>query len=198
MSEADTPEGGTTDAVTAEDSAMRARRRGRRGGRRRRREPGDDVLPAVAALDAEQPDLLDPTPYRGPTPADPFGGRSFDIFDVMDQVERAAERPTPTEPPSPEAPIETVMVETVMAEPVFVEPVLAEPVMAELVLAEPEPHAPVAAEPEPIVPEAPEAIMEPVLAAPANDVVEAPAIRPIVIGSAEAAPIEKKRGWWRR
>jgi hypothetical protein len=28
-------------------------------------------------------------------------------------------------------------------------------------------------------------------------VVEAPAIRPIVIGSAEAPPVEKKRGWWR-
>jgi hypothetical protein len=38
------------------------------------------------------------------------------------------------------------------------------------------------------------------MAAPANDVVEAPAIRPIVIGSAEAeaSPQEKKRGWWRR
>ncbi|HEY1411858.1 MAG TPA: hypothetical protein VGF36_06935, partial [Rhodopila sp.] len=39
--------------------------------------------------------------YAGPTPADPFGGRAFDIFDVMDQVERAAEaQPVPRAAPA--------------------------------------------------------------------------------------------------
>jgi ribonuclease E len=43
---------------------------------------------------ADQPELQ--PVYAGPTPADPFGGRAFDIFDVMDQAERAAEaRPSP-------------------------------------------------------------------------------------------------------
>jgi ribonuclease E len=43
---------------------------------------------------ADQPELQ--PVYAGPTPADPFGGRAFDIFDVMDQVERAAEaKPAP-------------------------------------------------------------------------------------------------------
>ena len=49
---------------------------------------------------ADQPELL--PVYAGPTPADPFGGRAFDIFDVMDQAERAAEaKPAPR--PSAEA-----------------------------------------------------------------------------------------------
>jgi len=33
---------------------------------------------------------------------------------------------------------------------------------------------------------------------PANDVVAAPAIQPIVIGSESPPPLERKRGWWRR
>ncbi len=69
----------------AADDDPRGRRRGRRGGRRRRRDDGE--LSPYAEPGAEQPDM---TPvYAGPTPADPFGGRVFDIFDVMDQVERA-------------------------------------------------------------------------------------------------------------
>jgi len=32
---------------------------------------------------------------------------------------------------------------------------------------------------------------------PANDVVAGPMVQPIVIG-AESAPVERKRGWWRR
>ncbi len=43
----------------------------------------------MAVPGAEQPELQ--PVYAGPTPADPFGGRAFDIFDVMDQAERAAE-----------------------------------------------------------------------------------------------------------
>ena len=70
------------------DDDPRNRRRGRRGGRRRRRD-GDGELSPFAVPGAEQPEL--PPVYAGPTPADPFGGRAFDIFDVMDQAERAAE-----------------------------------------------------------------------------------------------------------
>jgi ribonuclease E len=153
---------------TAEDGTARPRRRGRRGGRRRRREPGEDGLPAVAALDAEQPELPALEPYRGPTPADPFGAQDFDIFDVMDRVEQQSGHPAAPSEPA-------------QPEPAPLAPVAAEP--------EPEP-APAAAEPDPEP--------EPAMAAPANDVVEAPLIRPIVIGSAEAPPVEKKRGWWRR
>ena len=51
-------------------------------------------LSPFAVPGADQPDLQ--PVYAGPTPADPFGGRAFDIFDVMDQVERAAEaQPAP-------------------------------------------------------------------------------------------------------
>jgi ribonuclease E len=208
------PEGG--EGGIGEDGT-RPRRRGRRGGRRRRREPGDEALPAVAALDAEQPDLLASAPYRGPTPANPFGGDSFDIFDVMDQAERAAERPAAMEPPMAEPPMaEPPMAEPPMAEPPMAEPPMAEPPVAEppaeasveTVVAEtiaaPEPVAPepVVAEPVKAVPAQAElAIAEdpaPAIAEPANDVVQEPAIRPIVIGTDEAPPVEKKRGWWRR
>ena len=74
------------------------RRRGRRGGRRRRREGGDGESVAVAAPRAEQPDL--PPVYIGPTPANPFGGEAFDIFDVLEQAEAnaAAARVGPAEP----------------------------------------------------------------------------------------------------
>jgi ribonuclease E len=76
------------EAAAGTDDDPRNRRRGRRGGRRRRRE-GDGELSPFAVPGAEQPELL--PVYAGPTPADPFGGRAFDIFDVMDQAERAAE-----------------------------------------------------------------------------------------------------------
>jgi ribonuclease E len=81
---------GSTEVVNADSPAEddpRNRRRGRRGGRRRRRD--DSEISPFAVPGAEQPDLL--PAYAGPTPADPFGGRAFDIFDVMDQVERQAE-----------------------------------------------------------------------------------------------------------
>ncbi len=76
------------EAAAGTDDDPRNRRRGRRGGRRRRRD-GDGELSPFAVPGAEQPELL--PVYAGPTPADPFGGRAFDIFDVMDQAERAAE-----------------------------------------------------------------------------------------------------------
>jgi ribonuclease E len=59
------------------------RRRSRRGGRRRGR--GDGEYSPHAVPGAEQPDLI--PAYAGPTPADPFGGQAFDIFDVMEQAE---------------------------------------------------------------------------------------------------------------
>jgi len=86
------------DGTTGSEDDLRNRRRGRRGGRRRRRD-GEGESSPFAVPGADQPEL--PPVYAGPTPADPFGGRAFDIFDVMDQAERAAEaqpapRPTTT------------------------------------------------------------------------------------------------------
>jgi ribonuclease E len=265
----------TTDGVAAETAAgepgateeteeeARNRRRGRRGGRRRRREPDGELSP-LGLPGAEQPDLL--PVYTGPTPANPFGNQAFDIFDVIDQVERAAEsgRPIPTstlvpEPvahpvadslveleapssvtglgpeaesvpevvasshPTPESlveleapsaipesvssgdvtdggvteapePVTVIQEPSIAADPVAVVPVTEaaiEPVAASAapvaeapaLMAEPVAEAPVEAPPEPT----------PVAA---NDI--APVIKPIVIGSEDAPPVEKKRGWWRR
>ncbi|HEY0423908.1 MAG TPA: Rne/Rng family ribonuclease, partial [Rhodopila sp.] len=77
-----------TENPPAPDDDPANRRRGRRGGRRRRRDNEGELSP-FAVPGADQPDLQ--PAYAGPTPADPFGGRAFDIFDVMDQAERAAE-----------------------------------------------------------------------------------------------------------
>jgi ribonuclease E len=85
-SEASASEGSEAPPPSDEDGPNR--RRGRRGGRRRRRDNEGDISP-FAVPGAEQPDLL--PVYAGPTPANPFGGQAFDIFDVMDQVERQAE-----------------------------------------------------------------------------------------------------------
>jgi ribonuclease E len=172
-----------------EDDARR--RRGRRGGRRRRREPGDGEGSPFASPGAEQPDL---PIYIGPTPANPFGGQAFDIFDVLEQVEaNAAVRHEPAEPamrqPSPESEIQ--------AEP----ETLSAPSEREIVNATaPEPMPPesgggLAAE-EP----APSEVgtqSEPAPLEVANDVAPEPAIRPVIVGSGEE-PAEKKRGWWRR
>ncbi|HVZ08440.1 ribonuclease E/G [Rhodopila sp.] len=72
------------------DEESRARRRGRRGGRRRRREGEGEISP-LAIPGAEQPDIA--SAYVGPTPANPFGGQVFDIFDVMEQVEMRSTPP---------------------------------------------------------------------------------------------------------
>ncbi|MEA2958802.1 MAG: ribonuclease, partial [Alphaproteobacteria bacterium] len=80
--------------IATADDDLRNRRRGRRGGRRRPRRENEGELSPSAVPGADQPELQ--PVYAGPTPADPFGGRAFDIFDVMDQAERAAEsRPVP-------------------------------------------------------------------------------------------------------
>jgi ribonuclease E len=100
-----------------EDDAPR--RRGRRGGRRRRREPGEGEGSPFADPGAEQPDL--PPVYIGPTPANPFGGHAFDIFDVLEQVEASA------------------AVRQELAEPVVAQDEPAEPVVLQLL---PEPARP--------------------------------------------------------
>jgi ribonuclease E len=139
------------EAAQAGDDDPRNRRRGRRGGRRRRRD-GDGDLGPLAVPGADQPEL--PPVYAGPTPADPFGGRAFDIFDVMDQVERAAEAaPAPRPQPAAEivnsAPPEPTMPEPAMPEPAMPEPGVPEPAMPEPAMPEPgvanaEPEPPVA------------------------------------------------------
>jgi ribonuclease E len=180
------------------DEEARARRRGRRGGRRRRRDEPEQVVP----IDAEQPDL--PPVYTGPTPANPFGGHAFDIFDVLEQAEAnatpihahrlpAAEPPAltpggmdetpapPAVPPSPETPAALEILNSSAPEPVPEEtagitPGQAAPDEAPAELPGPAPEGPIVA----------------------NDVVAEPAIRPIVIGAPDEPPVEKKRGWWRR
>ena len=170
----------------------------------------------IAEIGAEQPDL--PPVYTGPTPANPFGGQGYDIFEALERAEEqaaltatapvairaepaAAEGGT-VEPVAPEAepavaeitPVEPVA-STVVIVPIAAAPpaeVTPEPVAA---VAEPEPVAEVAPAPEPAAPEP--AAPEPAAAEPAAEAVAGPVIQPIVIGET-AAPAEKKRGWWRR
>ncbi len=152
--------------AVAEDEP-RGRRRGRRGGRRRRQDGADGEMPSHAEPGADQPDL--PPVYIGPTPADPFGGHAFDIFDVLDRVEATTAAPVsaansdPVVEPEPER----EFAPAAMAEP---QSVPAEASSAESV---PEPVAIGKDEPEPL-------------------------IKPIVIGDGEAPVVERKRGWWRR
>jgi ribonuclease E len=190
-----------SDAPAEGDDDGKNRRRGRRGGRRKRRDGTEGDLLPIAEPDAEQP-ALPPVPvYVGPTPANPFGGEVFDIFDVLEQAEqRAAASVHVVEPqahPQPVAEPEPVAeVAPLAAEP---EPVMAvvEAAPEPVVDAEPEPKPapePVVVaeiapgpEPEPVPEPEPELVLEPVAGA---------AIQPVVIG--EAPPVEKKRGWWRR
>jgi ribonuclease E len=192
-------EGVPEHAEALAEEEPRARRRGRRGGRRRRQDGVDGEMPSHAEPGADQPDLPSQI-YTGPTPANPFGGHAFDIFDVLDRTEPeaahaapAAEAPEPAVERSPEA--------------------------APAVMAEAEPpsdadHALVDAPTEPMPPPeaadhpAPEPAREPVFApAHAEPVIEAaasntnepePAVRPILIGESDAPIAQKKRGWWRR
>jgi ribonuclease E len=153
-------------------------RRGRRGGRRRRQD-GDGGMPPHAAPGADQPDL--PPVYTGATPANPFGGNTFDIFDVLERAEAA-------EPVRAAAPIEPTPLPGL--EPEYAPPfITAEPAhaAAETIAAEPGPPAQLelpAADPEPMV--------------AANDAAPEPVVKPIIIGADEAPVAEKKRGWWRR
>ena len=200
------------EAAPGGDDDPRNRRRGRRGGRRRRRDGEGDLAP-FAVPGADQPELQ--PVYAGPTPADPFGGRAFDIFDVMDQAERAAEaQPAPRPQPAAEivnnAPPEPGVA---AAEP---EPAVAAAAQ-EPAAPVPEQEAPVAAEPEPDIVNS--GALEPAgetlrmreeatAPTPANDTggeialpeppPPEPLVKPILIGADAEPPVERKRGWWRR
>jgi ribonuclease E len=200
------------EAAPGGDDDPRNRRRGRRGGRRRRRDGEGDLAP-FAVPGADQPELQ--PVYAGPTPADPFGGRAFDIFDVMDQAERAAEaQPAPRPQPAAE------IVNNAPPEPGVA---AAEPEPAVAAAAQ-EPAAPgldsetlVAADPEPDIVNS--GALEPAgetlrvreeatAPTPANDTggeialpeppPPEPLVKPILIGADAEPPVERKRGWWRR
>jgi ribonuclease E len=140
-------------------------RSGHRGGRRRRHE-GDGPVPPHAEPGADQPEL--PPVYSGPTPANPFGGHTFDIFDVMEQAEAAA--------PSPAAPAESP--------PAAVQTEAPPPLIEDA--------------PEPAQAEATGAEAEPMVAANDAAPEPEPAVKPIIIGGDQDVAVEKKRGWWRR
>jgi ribonuclease E len=203
----------------------RGRRRGRRGGRRRRRDGTDGGPESVAEPGAEQPEL--PPIYNGPTPANPFGGQAFDIFDVLEQAELAADRPIPM-PAHPAPEPTSVLMPRPLAE--SVSEALREATSGDLPppapapmpdrVAEPAPESTIAestiaestmaqsttdeAAPIPAATPEPTAMTpEPVPAAPApplpaNDATPEPLVKPILVGADEDAPVaEKKRGWWR-
>jgi ribonuclease E len=147
------------DAAASQEAARTPRRRSR--SRRKRPE------------DAAAPDTAPQPPYAGPTPADPFGGGTLDIFDVLEQAEAqhvaaSAPQPAPSgadyEEPEP----------------------LAEETPAVLAA---EAVAPVALEPDPVPTPEPEPVKE--------EPVVGPLIKPVVIGAGEPAA-EKKRGWWKK
>jgi ribonuclease E len=123
---------GVPEHAEAADDEHHGRRRGRRGGRRRRPD-GNGEMPPHAAPGAEQPDL--PPVYSGPTPANPFGGHTFDIFDVLEQAEAAAPSSEPAVVVAePEPELEPVPAEATVVEP---EPVPEPAVAANDVIAEP-------------------------------------------------------------
>ncbi len=208
------------DEAQATESA-RDRSRSRRGGRRRRREPsGEEPVEPMAQPGVEQPDV----PYSGPTPADPFGGQVFDIFDMMEHasVPARAPVPVPAEPvPSAAASLEMPASEAAGAvegqatqeadAPVSVESGSAATAdratdAVAIVEAEPNPGSDTsrpASEEEPS--SAPEAASlqptpdpQPPTPEPANDTAPEPVIQPIIVGAESEASGEKKRGWWRR
>jgi ribonuclease E len=195
-------EGVPEQAETA-DEEHRARRRGRRGGRRRRQE-GNGEMPAHAEPGAAQPDL--PPVYSGPTPANPFGGHAFDIFDVLEGAEETAPTAVPAVVEPAAEPSPAVIVDDPASARSGDEPVPVAVASEEASAADFDEPAPVAIADEPTSavieapgsdPEpAPEEEPEPGVAA--RDAVSEPAIKPFIIGSDQDAMVEKKRGWWRR
>ncbi len=219
--EATTSEAGAPEAAASESGGEddgRGRRRGRRGGRRRRREPGDGDA-AVAESGSEELSSFDapaPAPaytYNGPTPADPFGGQVFDIFDIMDEPDMPpAPAPVVERVPAPEIVVAEAAPAPVAEEPVTV--VHAEPVADHHFEPEPVHHfeagALPPAEPEPVhIAEAPPAVIEeepPLANGHAAEPIAAPDPEPAAFNTAVPPPVlvgsvpaaEKKRGWWRR
>ncbi len=205
------PEDAAAAEAAGEDDG-RGRRRGRRGGRRRRREPGEGEAPQAEA-GSEQASSFDAPPpapaytYTGPTPADPFGGQAFDIFDIMDETEERAAMATPTPAPAMpaqksevSAPAEDIPAVTLHTGPVVEHHFEPEPVH-HFEPSAPEPTPEPASEPE-----APPAILDaaPLLNGHAADPepavetepVSAAIAPPTLVGSTPAT--EKKRGWWKR
>ncbi len=223
MPDAEAPAEDAAAAEAAGEDDGRGRRRGRRGGRRRRREPGEGEAPQAEA-GTEQASSFDAPPpapaytYTGPTPADPFGGQAFDIFDIMDETEERAAMskpapvlPTPTRPEQEaEAAEATVPAETVppndpavilQAEPVADHQPEPEPVHHfESDAAEPTPEPASEAEASPVILEAAPSLLNGHAADPEPttgiEPVSVPVAPPTLIGSTPAT--EKKRGWWKR
>src|SRR5271166_50864 len=180
---------GVPEHAEAGDEEQRGRRRGRRGGRRRRPD-GNGEMPPHAEPGADQPEL--PPVYTGPTPANPFGGHGFDIFDVLEQAEAAAPE-VAVAAPEP-APAEATGSEP---EPVFLAPEPQPEPAPAVIVAEPEPAQAEATRGKP-APELPVHEPEPEPVVAANDAAPEPAIKPIIIGADQDVVVEKKRGWWRR
>ncbi len=218
-------DGSGTEGADAEEGERR--RRGRRGGRRRRRD-GSEAAPTAASTAEEpdsEPAAPVANVYVGPTPADPFAGASaFDIFDAIEQAEEQrltqprtvaaasaldmdrdlVREPAPEADDADEAPAAIGEPEPAIdmtmpaADPV---PPADVPSRASELMAETAPVAEAAAQPEPaaMAPEPepqPAPLPQPEPVAAAAEPVAGPAVQPIVIG--DAAPGEKKRGWWRR
>ncbi len=172
-----------------ENGMPKARRRGRRGGRRRRRDGTSETASANAGdgevrelSDEPQPgedarypegDSYTPPVYTGPTPANPFGGHTYDIFDMID---RATEEPAPAAASALDIPP--------VPQPAAAPPPTPEPAP----MSQPEPAAPPVAAATPVA----EAFGEPVA-----DVTPAPEPKPTMV-PVSPPPAEPKRGWWRR
>ncbi|MBV8092370.1 MAG: Rne/Rng family ribonuclease [Acetobacteraceae bacterium] len=196
------------------ENGARGRRRGRRGGRRRRREDVEETLPAIAALDAEQPEL---PAYIGPTPANPFGFHAYDIFEVIEERELGSQpEPKPPATPTSEArePVRTPEPPPPEHEPeISVAEPLASSEQGPAPSQEPagQPVEPAASpewqEPASAAPEAPAHQPQSAVLAPEEpptepekppEPLQGPAIEPIIIGADITPGAEKKRGWWRR
>ncbi len=225
MPDAEAPAEDPAAAEAAGEDDGRGRRRGRRGGRRRRREPGEGEVPqAEAEAGTEQASSFDASPpapaytYTGPTPADPFGGQAFDIFDIMDETEERAAMVSPAPllpmPSRPEHEAEaaeaTVLAETVpphdpavitQAEQVADHQPEPEPVHhLGPDAAEPTPEPASEGEASPAILDAPPSLLngyaadpEPATETEPTSVAVAP---PTLVGGTPAT--EKKRGWWKR
>ncbi len=191
----------------AGDDAERNKRRGRRGGRRRRRDPDEAQAAPLAAEPAQaDPGLAERVApaYAGPTPANPFGGSTaFDIFDAIEQAEQEralAATGAVRRPPEPVAPLPATGDGPREPEPVIAEPIAMAPEAVSL--SDPDPDADTAV-PGPETDDLPDS--DPIAALPAvepaaateAEPVGAPLAIPMLIDGS-AAPVEKRRGWWRR
>jgi ribonuclease E len=143
-------------------------------------------MPLHATPGADQPDL--PPVYSGPTPADPYGGQAFNIFDVLDQADEKALTPTEA--------VAGPHTEAEVGSPT--EAAFAVPPATLTAAAEAAETGPTGAEPETAPPTASELATEPEPLIAIADAAVEPAIKPIIIGSEQDVALEKKRGWWQR